>query len=66
MATKPIDYQALNDELEAIITKLQSGDVTIDEAMPAYERGVIIVGQLEKYLTSAKNSVTALQAKLQD
>lgn len=66
MATKKVDYQSLNDELEAILAKLQSGDISIDEAMPAYERGVKLVAELEAYLETAENKVVELQAKLQD
>ena len=66
MATKKQDYQALNEELEAILEKLQSGELSIDEAMPAYERGLMLVKELENYLKTAQNRVTELQAKLQD
>ncbi len=65
MTTKK-DYKTLNDELESILDKLQSGELSIDEAMPAYERGVALVKEIEKQLTSAQNKVTELQAKLQD
>jgi exodeoxyribonuclease VII small subunit len=66
MATKKTDYQTLNKELEAVLQKLQGGELTIDEALPAYERGVELVALLEKQLTTAQNRVTELQAKLQD
>ena len=64
--TKKTDYKTLNDELETILNKLQAGELTIDEALPAYERGVEVVKELEKQLTSAQNKVVELQAKLQD
>ena len=66
MATKKVDYQALNDELESILVKLQTGELSIDEAMPAYERGLKLVEELEAYLKTAQNRVTELQAKLKD
>lgn len=65
MAKDP-DYQTLNEELQAILGKLQSGEITIDEALPAYERGQQLITELEKYLKTAENKITELQAKLQD
>jgi exodeoxyribonuclease VII small subunit len=66
MATKKVDYRKLNDELDTILERLQSGELGIDEAMPAYERGMQLVKELETYLQSAENRITELQAKLQD
>lgn len=60
------DYKSLSTELDEILTKLQSGELSIDDALPAYERGVAIVKLLEKQLLEAENKVTELQAKLQD
>ena len=66
MTNKKTDYKTLNEELELILDKLQGGELSIDEAMPAYERGVELVKQLEKQLTTAENKIVELQAKLQD
>lgn len=66
MAIKKVDYQQLNDELDTILTRLQSGELSIDEALPAYERGIQLVKDLEAYLQTAENRITELQAKLQD
>ena len=66
MADKKVDYRKLNDELDAILERLQSGELSIDEAMPAYERGMQLVKELEAYLQQADNRITELQAKLQD
>lgn len=60
------DYTTLSAELDEILASLQSGELSIDEAMPAYERGVALIKQLEKQLTTAENKVVELQAKLQD
>jgi exodeoxyribonuclease VII small subunit len=66
MATKKVDYQALNEELETILDRLQSGELSIDEAVPAYERGMQLVKELEAYVKTAENRITELQAKLAD
>ncbi len=59
MAQK-IDYQALSAELEEILGRLQSGDLQIDEALKAHERGQKIIAQLQMYLKTAENSIKKL------
>lgn len=56
------NYRALNEELNEILSELQSGELDIDEAVKKYERGIKIVGELETYLKTAKNKVS--KAKL--
>ena len=60
---KQIDYQALQQELEQLLDDLQVGQLSIEEALAAYERGLVIVKQLETYLTQAQNKVTKLKAR---
>ena len=55
---KDIDYQALSQELDQIVTKLQLDDVAIDDALKLHTRGIEITKQLEKYLKEAENTVT--------
>lgn len=59
------DYTSLNDELNEILESLQSGDLSVDEALPAYERGQKIITLLETQLKTAENNVSKLQAKKQ-
>lgn len=54
------DYHALSQELQELIAKLEAGDIDIDEAVQCYERGLVIVKQLETRLTRAENKVVEL------
>ena len=65
MTTKKTDYKALRTELDDILEQLQSGDIHIDQAVPAYERGMKLVAELENYLKTAENRIEEIQAKLQ-
>ena len=56
----------MSAELEQLVTKLQTGELGIDEAAKAYERGMNLVDQLEEYLKTAENQITELQAKSRD
>jgi exodeoxyribonuclease VII small subunit len=56
MATKPT-YQQLSRDLDAILAQLQSGDLDIDEALIAYDKGQKIIAQLQAHLDAAENKV---------
>lgn len=64
--SKDTDYRALSAELDDVLAKLQGGELTIDEAVPAYERGLQLVKELESYLKTAENKVSELKAKISD
>lgn len=66
MTDKKFDYRKSSDELDALLDRLQSGELSIDEAVPAYEKGMQLVKELEQHLKTAENRITELQAKLQD
>lgn len=60
--TKTLNYRELQTELDELITGLQSGTLTIDEAIKAYERGQVIIKQLDSYLKQAENKVKKLSS----
>lgn len=62
MATKATNYKLLNTELDEVLTKLQSEDLDVDDAVALYERGIAIVKELESYLKNAENKVTKIKA----
>ena len=62
MSAKRTDYQKLQAELDAILAKLQSADLDVDEAVQAYDRGMQIAAELEAYLEQAQNKVTKVKA----
>lgn len=64
MADKSTDYRALKAELDTILEQLQSGELSINDALPAYEHGMKLIKQLEAYLKTAENTVKHLKAKL--
>ncbi len=51
------DYTEKSGELEAVLQRLQSADVQLDEATKLYEQGTKLVGELEAYLKQAENTV---------
>ena len=50
-------------ELEAIVTKLENGDVALEDAIEAFQHGMILSKELQKTLDSAeKTLVKVMQA----
>jgi exodeoxyribonuclease VII small subunit len=57
------DYTSLQTELETILAELGRDDLDIDQALKHYERGLVIVQQLERYLDQAENRIIAIKAR---
>ncbi|HET7320329.1 MAG TPA: exodeoxyribonuclease VII small subunit [Candidatus Saccharimonadales bacterium] len=64
-ADKP-SYQVLAGELDDILAELQQSDLDVDVAVKKYERGLELIKELEKYLSTAENRVTELKAKFSE
>lgn len=58
--TKKPDFEASLKELEGIVTQLESGDLSLDQSLSAYERGVNLTRQCEKALSTAEQKVQKL------
>ncbi len=56
--SKEKSYRELNDELDGIISRLQSSDLDVDQVVKEYEKASVLVKQLEAYLKSAGNKIT--------
>jgi exodeoxyribonuclease VII small subunit len=62
MTTKP-DYSELQIELDSLLDKLQQDDISVEDALKAYERGMELVGELERVLSETENKITKLKKK---
>ncbi len=65
-AKKTIDYKALSAELDAVVGKLEHTDTDVDEAMRLYERGRVIVSQLEAYIKDAENKIIKVKQSFEN
>ena len=61
----PKDYQALSEQLETVLAKLQAPDVRVDEAVKLYEEGLKLIAALEKHLEQAENKIEKLKSQSQ-
>ena len=47
-------------ELEVLVTRMESGDMTLDESLCAFERGVSLTRQCQQALSTAEQKVRLL------
>lgn len=55
------DYQTLSRELDEVLLQLQAPEVSVDDALTLYKRGLELVKACEMYLKKAENSLTRLK-----
>lgn len=54
-------YQKLKAELEEVLTKLESEETDVDEAILLYEKGQKLAAQLEAYLKKTEAKIKKLK-----
>lgn len=57
---RPYDFEAALEELEALVERMESGDLTLEESLTAFERGVAFTRQCQTALREAELRVKAL------
>jgi exodeoxyribonuclease VII small subunit len=61
--TRPPDFEQSLSELEALVAKLEQGDVPLEEALKTFERGVALTRQCQVALRTAQQKVEVLLAR---
>jgi len=56
------DYQKKSKQLDDIIASLQNPDGDIDSSIKNYEKGKLIVKEIEDYLNKAENKIKKLKS----
>lgn len=57
---KNTDFEKSLDELENIVEKLQNGDISLDESIKLFERGMELTNLCRKTLETARQKITSL------
>ncbi len=60
MSTKPKKFEDELKELETIVSQIDSGELTLDESIGAFERGVMLVKALNGKLDEVERKVELL------
>lgn len=62
-ASQPPDFERSLAELEAIVDKLEAGDLSLDESLKQFERGVQLTRVCQTALKQAEHKVEILTRK---
>lgn len=54
------DFEKSISELENIVAQLESGDITLDESIKLFERGMKLTNDCRKTLETAKQKIITL------
>lgn len=50
-------FEAGMSEMEALTARLETGDMTLDETMKTYEKGVTLAAQLKRQLEDSRKRI---------
>jgi len=59
-----LSFEKAIDELEMLVSKLETGDVSLDESIKLYERGAKLKAICEKHLKRAEAKITLIDQKI--
>ena len=59
-SSKPPEFEQALSELEALVTRLERGDLPLEEALKSFERGVALTRACQAALTAAQQKVEIL------
>jgi exodeoxyribonuclease VII small subunit len=57
---KKLDYETAVAELETLVDRLEQGDVSLEESLNLYEKGVLLSRDCQQQLTEAEQKVQML------
>jgi exodeoxyribonuclease VII small subunit len=57
---KSLNFEAALDELERLVEQMEAGDLTLEQSLQAFERGVALTRDCQKALKEAELRVQAL------
>ncbi|MEO0443847.1 MAG: exodeoxyribonuclease VII small subunit [Pseudomonadota bacterium] len=57
--TEP-DFESSLQELESLVTKLESGDLSLEDSLAAFEQGINLTRECQQHLTNAEQKVSLL------
>lgn len=60
MSKKKINFEKSLTELESIVTKLEQGDLSLDESLKQFEKGVQLARGCRSVLEEAEQKITTI------
>jgi exodeoxyribonuclease VII small subunit len=63
---KPLDFEQALAELEAVVERLEHGELPLEDALKQFERGIELARSCQASLKAAEQRVEILQRKTPD
>jgi exodeoxyribonuclease VII small subunit len=60
---KPVDFETAMQELEHIVERLEQGDLSLEESLASFERGVLLTRTCQVALKEAEQKVEIMLKK---
>ena len=57
---KPFNFEKSLADLEALVTRMEAGDLSLEDSLKAFEQGVRLTQQCQQALTEAQQRVQVL------
>lgn len=57
---KPLDFEASLKELESIVERMENGDLTLEDSLKHFERGIELTRSCQQALSAAEQKVQIL------
>lgn len=57
---KGVDFEQSLSTLEALVTRMEQGDMTLEESLQAFETGIALTRECQARLAAAEQQVTKL------
>ncbi len=64
--TETASFEAALSELEALVERMESGDLTLEESLAAFEQGIALTRHCQEALQAAEQKVEILTARTPD
>ena len=64
--TEPASFEEALSELEALVERMESGDLTLEESLAAFEQGIALTRHCQESLQAAEQKVEILTARTPD
>jgi len=58
--TKPVQFETSITDLEQVVTSLEKGDLSLDDALKAFETGIGLTRTCQTLLTNAEQKIEQL------
>jgi len=56
----PLDFEAALEELEALVEQMEAGEITLEESLQHFERGILLTRTCQEALKAAEQKVEVL------